>query len=193
VALGNALALKGGPTVTLGIVSARGRTVRTESGDLYDMIQTDAAINDGNSGGPLVNLDGEVVGISSAILRQAQGIGFAVSSSVATPIIDSLIRHGRVVRPLIGLSGVDVTPARTHRFQLNTTEGIIVTRMSKNGPAYKAGIRAGDVITKIDGISTPDMAAFLSLLWSYDVGDMVDVVYIRNNQTAVTSMELVER
>ena len=117
VALGNALALKGGPTVTLGIVSARGRTADTDRGVLYDMIQTDAAINSGNSGGPLVNMSGDVIGVNTAILRQAQGIGFAASSAVVVPVIESLIENGRAVRPLIGLSADDVTPARAH--QLN--------------------------------------------------------------------------
>ena len=194
VALGNALALKGGPTVTLGIVSARGRTIIPERGPtLYDLIQTDAAINEGNSGGPLINLDGEVVGISTATLRRAQGIGFAVSSSVAGPIIDSLIEHGRVVRPLIGLTGADVTPARANQLNLNVTEGIIVTLASANGPAHNSGIRVGDVITKIDGTPTPDMARFLTLLWTYNVGDIVQVEYVSNRQTHVTSVELAER
>lgn len=194
VALGNALALKGGPTVTLGIVSARGRTIIPERGPtLYDLIQTDAAINEGNSGGPLINLDGEVVGISTATLRRAQGIGFAVSSSVAGPIIDSLIEHGRVVRPLIGLTGADVTPARANQLNLNVTEGIIVTLASTNGPAHNSGIRVGDVITKIDGTPTPDMARFLTLLWTYNVGDIVQVEYVSNRQTHVTSVELAER
>ena len=193
VAMGNALALRGGPTVTLGIVSARGRTVVTDRGPLYDMIQTDAAINDGNSGGPLVNLDGEVVGINTAILREAQGIGFAVSSTVASPIIDSLIEHGRVVRPLIGLTGIDVTPAGANRLNLTVDEGIIVTRMSRDGPAFKAGIRVGDVIVKIDGIPTPDMPSFLTLLWTYEVGDSVLVEYVSNSQTVTTVVDLVER
>ena len=193
VALGNALALKGGPTVTLGIISARGRTVNTERAPLYDMIQTDAAINDGNSGGPLVNLRGEVIGINTAIVRQAQGIGFAVSSVVASPIIDSLVEHGRVVRPLIGLTGGDVTPARANELNLNVTEGIIVMRISPEGPAYEAGIRSQDVIVSVDGIPTPDMARFLTLLWTYDVGDEVEVEYIRDNKTSVTSIILVQR
>ena len=193
VALGNALALKGGPTVTLGIVSARGRTITTDRGILYDMIQTDAAINDGNSGGPVVNLNGEVIGISTAIFRQAQGIGFAVSSSVAMPIIDSLIEYGRVVRPLIGLTGADVTPARANRLNLRVDEGIIVTRMSRDGPAFKAGIRVGDIIIKMDGIPTPDMARFLTLLWTYQVDDEMQVEYISNGEFKVASVMLTER
>ena len=193
VALGNALALKGGPTVTLGIVSARGRTLSTERGDLYDLIQTDAAINDGNSGGPLINLQGEVIGINTAIIRRAQGIGFAISSTAAQPIINSLIEHGRVVRPLIGLTGADVTPARANQLGLNVDEGIIVTRMTLDGPAYEGGIRVGDVITKLNDIPTPDMAEFLTLLWTFEIGQEIQVEYVHENETQVTSVTLAER
>ena len=191
--IGNALALKGGPTVTLGIVSALGRTITTEQGAFYDLIQTDAAINDGNSGGPLVNLDGEVVGINQAILRQARGMGFAISASVAAPVLESLIENGHVVRPLIGLTGQDVTAAIANELNLVVTQGIIVTSMSRDGPAYRAGIRVGDVVTKLDDIPTPDMADFLGLLWSYDIGDQVNVEYLHENQTLTTTVELDER
>ncbi len=193
VTLGNALALKGGPTVTLGIVSARGRTVSTERGALYDMIQTDAAINDGNSGGPLVNLKGEVIGINTAILRQAQGIGFAISSSVAGPIIESLIEHKSVVRPLIGLTGADVTPARANQLNLGVRDGIIVTRLSPNGPAASAGINVGDVITRVNDIPTPDMARFLTLLWTFEVGQVVHVEFISQGEALTTTITLTER
>ena len=193
IAVGNALALKGGPTVTLGIISARGRTVRTEQGDLYDMIQTDAAINDGNSGGPLVNLSGEVIGINTAILRDAQGIGFAISSESAVPIINSLVEFGRVVRPLIGLNGADVTPAIANRFSFNVTDGIVITRLGRGGPAFEAGLQVGDVITKLDGIPTPDMSSFLRLLWSYSVAEAVQVEYIRDNRVFETSVMLATR
>ena len=194
LALGNALALKGGPSVTLGIVSARGRTVITDGAeDLYDMIQTDAAINDGNSGGPLVSLDGEVIGINTAIMRQAQGIGFTVSSNVAMPIIESLIERGRVIRPLIGVGGRDVTPALASRHDLKVNEGYIVTTMTRNGPAYRAGIRPGDVIVSLDRQPTPDAASFLTLLWSREVGDVVDIEYVRGSDTRTTTVELVER
>ena len=94
--IGNALGLRGGPSVTFGVISGVGRTVQTERGDLYDMIQHDAAINQGNSGGPLVSAKGEVIGINTAVYSGAQGIGFAVSSSVAQPIIHSLIKDGKV-------------------------------------------------------------------------------------------------
>lgn len=193
IAVGNALALKGGPTVTLGIVSARGRTANTDHGTLYDMIQTDAAINNGNSGGPLMDMNGKVIGVTTAILRQAQGIGFAVSSDVVTPIINSLIENGRVIRPLIGISGDDVTPIRSHQLGLLVSDGIIVTRIIQDGPAYVSGIRLGDVITKLNDIPTPDMATFLSLLWTYQVGDTVIAEYVRGSDTFVTSVDLGER
>ena len=193
VAVGNALALKGGPTVTLGIVSARGRTVRTEREPLYDMIQTDAAINDGNSGGPLVDMDGDVIGISTAVERRAQGIGFAISSETALPIIDSLIEHGRVVRPLMGMNGEDVTAAIANRLDLNVDEGVVITRISRAGPAFNAGLQVGDVVISMDGIPTSDMGGFLTLLWSYEVGDSVQVNYMRDNKQFETSVDLVER
>ena len=193
VAVGNALALKGGPTVTMGIISAKGRTVRTGRGDLYDMFQTDAAINDGNSGGPLVNLEGEVIGISTAMLKEAQGIGFAISSNAAIPIIESLIEHGRVMRPLIGLSGNDVTPAIANRFNYNVDDGVVVTRLGRGGPADVAGLAGGDVITKLDGIPTPDMARFLTLLWSYSAGDTIKIEFLRKNRLGETNVDLVER
>ena len=193
VAVGNALALKGGPTVTLGIVSARGRTVRTEREPLYDMIQTDAAINDGNSGGPLVNMNGKVIGISTAVERRAQGIGFAISSETAIPIIDNLIEHGRVVRPLMGMNGEDVTAAIANRLSLNVQDGVIVTRISRAGPAFNAGLQVGDVIVSLDGIPVSDMGEFLTLLWSFEVGDSVQVNYLRDDKHFETSVELMER
>ena len=190
--MGNALALKGGPTVTLGIVSGLGRTIRTDQypGSFYDLIQTDAAINNGNSGGPLVNLAGEVVGINQATFKEAQGISFAISASAAQPVIESLIEYGKVVRPKIGIDGIDVTPYRVARFSLPVNEGIIVTNVSRDGPAFSAGIRAGDIIASIDGVPTADMATFLGLLWSYTVGDEITVDYVRDGQPMVVKLAL---
>lgn len=193
VALGNALSLKGGPTVTLGIISALGRTVPTERGSLYHMIQTDAAINKGNSGGPLVSLDGKVIGISTAMLGQAQGIGFAVSSETALPVIASLIEHGEVVRPSMEVSVEDVTPAISNRLGLNVKEGVIITRIAQRGAAFNAGLQVGDVVTDLDGIPTKSVSDFLTLLWSYEVGDSVEVSYLRSNKLFEASVELAER
>jgi S1-C subfamily serine protease len=157
------------------------------------MIQTDAAINTGSSGGPLVNLKGEVVGVNQALLPRAQGVGFAQSAAAAKRIIDSLVEHGRVMRPLIGLTGADVTPAIANELDLKVEQGIIVTYMSETGPAYRAGIRVRDVITDLDGVSTPDMASFLTLLWTYNVGDRIQVDYLHDNEERTASVELAER
>ena len=189
VAVGNAAGLRGGPTVTLGIVSGRGRTIPTELGHLFDMIQTDAAINIGNSGGPLIDLAGNVVGINTAIMHQAQGIGFAVSSSVAVPILDELIDSGRYIRPLIGMTGMDVTPA----LGLGIDDGVLIATAPYGGPAHRAGIRAGDVIIALDGEPTPDMAAFLSALWARDPGDEVSVTYLSGEEVLTVTVTLEER
>ena len=136
IAMGNALALPGGPTVTLGIVSALGRTIETPEGlTFYDLIQTDAELNDGSSGGPLLNIDGEVVGINQAILRQGRGMGFAISAPGARQVIDSLIEHGYVIRPAIGFNGYTVTSAVAHELNLPINRGVLVPRISVLGPA----------------------------------------------------------
>lgn len=191
--IGNALGLKGGPTVTLGIISGLGRTIRTERGDLYNMIQTDAAINKGNSGGPLIDMDGEVIGINTAVYGGAQGVGFAVSSGVAKPIINSLIENGKVIRPLIGLSGMTNTPELSDRFGLGTSKGILITQIAPEKPAYNAGLIAGDVITALNDQQTDDMADFLTILWSYTVGETVKVDYISDQRPQSTSVTLMER
>ena len=193
MSVGNALALKGGPTVTLGIVSALGRTIFAQDQEFYDLIQTDAAINDGDSGGPLVNLDGDVVGVNQAILRRAQGMGFAVSASVAGPVIESLIDHGRVIRPEIGFNARTLSPAIANELNLRVSEGVIVTFIPSGGPAHDAGIRLGDVIVTIDGNPTPDVATWFGLLWSHKVGDQIQVEYLHNNRIITATVTLTER
>ena len=191
--IGNALALKGGPTVTLGIISALGRTVATQGGSkYYGLIQTDAAINQGNSGGPLINLNGDVIGINTAILRQAQGIAFATTSSIAKPVVDSLVLNGRVIRPFIGLSAHNITPALSNELDLSINEGLFITMLLHNSPADRAGIKTGDVLIKIDDHPLTDIGSWFNLMWSYNVGDKVTVSYIRNNQISETIVELSE-
>jgi S1-C subfamily serine protease len=141
-------------TITSGVVSAMGRTLRTDSGRLVDdVIQTDAALNPGNSGGPLITSQGEVIGVNTAIIYPAQGICFAIPSSVAQSIASKLIKDGRIRRGYIGVVGQDVTPDSyvVKTFGLQCDKGVLVVRVEKEGPADKAGLLNGDVIVSLDG------------------------------------------
>lgn len=194
VAIGNALALEGGPTVTAGVVSATGRSILLESGvTLHDMIQTDAAINPGNSGGPLINLNGEVVGINTAIASQAQGIGFSISTSTAKAIIRDLIDKGRVVRPAIGITGDSVTAVIKEQYNLSVDKGVVVATVAPGSGAEKSGLRPGDVITKLAGQEVDSIPKLQYILWQYNVGDEIEVTFVRDNKERTLKVKLVER
>lgn len=152
VAVGNPLGFES--TVTAGVVSAVGRSMRARSGRLIeDIIQTDAALNPGNSGGPLVSSRGEVVGINTAIIAGAQGICFAVSSNTAQYVLGELIRHGRVRRAYLGLGVEQMTVPRglALRFGIVARTGVRVSSVEPEGPARAAGLREGDIILALDG------------------------------------------
>ena len=185
--------LKGGPTVTIGIISGLKRTITTSIGQSHGLIQTDAAINEGNSGGPLINLNGEVVGINQATVRGAQGIGFAIESNVANKILESLIETGKVIRPFFGISGQDFTKAIANELGIKHYEGIIVTTTTSNGPASESGIKPGDIITKLNDIQTPDMNKFLGALWKLSPGDKISVEFYRNQTKNIVTLTLIER
>jgi serine protease Do len=150
IAVGNALGLdETSPTVSVGIVSALGRTIETDQAVLEDLIQTDAAINAGNSGGPLLNAAGEVIGINTAIASGAQNIGFSISiNSVAEEIAQALSGVGV---PFIGVTTVENSEELAARYRLGSAEGLIVTSVLPTGPADKAGISPGDIILEVDG------------------------------------------
>ena len=150
IAIGYPLGLLGEPTVTLGVVSAISRSIRTPVGVLEGLIQTDAAINPGNSGGPLLNLDGEVVGMNTAIIAGAQGIGFAVPINLVKLTIDEILRFGKVIRPRLGIYGVDLSKPMAKYFRIPAERGVLVVGVLPGSPADDAGIRQGDVITAID-------------------------------------------
>jgi S1-C subfamily serine protease len=144
VAIGNPLALKGGSTVTVGVVSALDRSVLTPDGEtLYDLIQTDAAINPGNSGGPLVDLSGRVIGINVAIAPSAQAISYAIS-------MESMIVRGSIYRPDLGFTPVTVTPSIMATFGLDGDRGVLVLQVDHAKPASAGGIQNGDIITAVD-------------------------------------------
>ena len=191
VAVGIALALPGGPTWTLGVVSNLGRSIQLSSGVvLNDIIQTDAAINAGNSGGPLINLSGQVVGINVAIASGAENIGFAISTNTAIPIVQSLIAEGRVVRPWLGVTTSTVTSTIQHYYNLATSSGALITAVAAGSPASEAGLRAGDVIVRMDGQEIGTAAELLSAIAAHSIGDQLEIIYYRGSTLNVASATL---
>ncbi len=178
-------------TVTSGVVSALGRTLDVGSGTAYEqMIQTDAAINHGNSGGPLVNMSGQVVGITTAIVRGsnsssdvAEGLGFAIPSKTVSDITAQLISKGKVERPSLGVRWQLVTPDIAQANNLPMQWGAYIQRVSAGSTADLAGVQAGDIITKIGTETLGDSSAFSNLLNHHKVGDNVTIEVWRNGQT----------
>ncbi len=161
IAIGNPLALKGGSTVTVGVISALDRSVLTPEGEtLYDLLQTDAAINPGNSGGPLVDRFGQVVGINVAIAPSAQAISYAIAIEAITPHIESMIARGSVSRPDLGLIPVTITPSIAASFDLESDRGILALQVDPSKAAGQAGLQSGDVVTAIDNRPLYNMGDF---------------------------------
>lgn len=152
IVIGNPLGfMLGGPTVTVGVISAVKRKIRTEAGYIEDLIQTDAPINPGNSGGPLLNTDGEVIGISTAIIPYAQGIGFAIPINIVKDALEQLLRYGRVIKPWLGIYGVTISPQLSEYYGLPASKGALVVDIAPDSPAEEARILRGDIIISIDG------------------------------------------
>ena len=185
-------------TVTFGVVSALGRTLDVENGSAYEkMIQTDAAINHGNSGGPLVNMSGQVIGITTAIVRGsdttsdvAEGLGFAIPSRTVSEITAQLISTGRVDRPYMGVRWQSITPEIARANGLPMQWGAYIQRVGAGSTADLAGVRAGDIITKIGDEELSDSNAFLNLLNHHEVGENVTIEVWRNGQTLTLSAVL---
>ncbi|HVL05843.1 MAG TPA: trypsin-like peptidase domain-containing protein [Acidimicrobiales bacterium] len=189
VAIGHALALPGGPTVTTGIVSALDRSIGNGNDRLEHLIQTDAAINPGNSGGPLANIAGEVVGMNTAVIQQAAGgvgaqnLGFAIASDTLVPLLEDLRRGGRgQSRAFLGVSTYPVNPDVRQRFGLSASEGALVVDVTVGSPADAAGLRAGDVITALGDrrISSPEDLS--GAVRAHRPGDRVELRWQRGPQ-----------
>jgi serine protease Do len=192
VAVGNALALPGGPSWTTGVVSNLGRSIEEENGVvLNDIIQTDAAINPGNSGGPLLDAAGQVVGINVAIASNAENIGFAISTDTIIPVVESLIAEGKVIRPWLGVSVMTVTPTIQEYYNLAVDAGALIVSVSSSSPASKVGLRAGDVITEMDAEDITTGTQLSLDIASHQIGDQVEIVYYRGNvrQTVTATLE----
>jgi serine protease Do len=182
VAIGNPFGLGG--TVTAGIISARNRDINLTRYD--DFIQTDASINQGNSGGPLFNLNGEVVGINTAIIAPGQagsiGIGFAIPSNAASNVIDQLIKFGETRRGWLGVRIQEVTPEIAEVKKLDNTEGALVASVGQNSPAEKAGLKTGDIILEFDGKKIITMRTLPKVVAGTKVGKRVVLKIWRNNK-----------
>jgi len=181
VAIGNPFGL--GSTVTAGIVSAKGRVIG--AGPYDDFIQTDASINFGNSGGPLFNLDGEVIGINTAIYTQSGGnvgIGFAIPINIAKSVMSQLKEKGKVTRGWLGVLIQMVTPEIKEKFGLKKEQGALIAEVTKGSPAERAGLERGDVIVSFDGKKVKDMSTLPPMVATIPVGIEVEVTVIRKGQ-----------
>ena len=192
VAIGNPFDV--GITVTAGIVSAKGRFFRG-GGNYDDFIQTDASINPGNSGGPLFNTDGQVIGINTLIYTRTganNGIGFAIPINLARTVVEQLKTHGRVVRGWLGVEIQEVTADLAQSFGLAKPEGALVAGVDKSGPAYKAGIQRGDIITKFNGREVEDEHSLPTLVAQTPINKTVDVVLLRNGKPQTVQVTVAE-
>jgi serine protease Do len=181
-AIGNPFGLN--QTVTMGIISAVGRA-NVGIADYEDFIQTDAAINPGNSGGAMINARGELIGINTAILSRTggyQGIGFAVPSSMARQVIDSLVKYKKVVRGWLGVSIQEVTSDLAEEFSVKDLKGALVSGVMKGSPAEKAGIRQGDVILQFNGKTVEDTGHLRNMVSQTPVGSRVKVAVLRQKK-----------
>jgi serine protease Do len=191
--VGNALALPGGPTWTSGVISNLGRSIEEDTGVvLNDIIQTDAAINAGNSGGPLLDTAGQVVGINVAIASNAENIGFAISTDTAIPVVQSLITEGKVVRPWLGVAVTTVTSTIQQYYNLSVNAGALITSLTSGSPADKAGLKPGDVITKIDDEDINTAAELTTAIGSHQIGDQVEIIYYHGSVQKVANATLEE-
>jgi serine protease Do len=193
VAIGNSLGM--GISATAGIVSAKGVSLSVSEGQTQeDLIQTDAAINPGNSGGPLVNMAGEVIGINSIKIAQVgvEGMGYAISSNTARPIIQQLVQKGYVVRPWLGVGLYTVDQYAVMRYGLAVEEGTLVTEVATDSPAAEAGIQAGDVITSFEGEDITSADDLVQAIHASDIGQRVEIIFWRGNTQNTTYATLVE-
>ena len=191
LAIGNPFGLGG--TVTAGIVSARGRDIG--NGPYDDFIQTDASINRGNSGGPLFNIAGEVIGINTAIYSQSGGsvgIGFAISSNLASRVASQLVEFGQTRRGWLGVFIQEVTPDIAESLGLKDAGGALVSSTNENSPAAKGGVQPGDVILKFDGKVIDKMRDLPRIVAETDIGTKVDVELFRQGKKKTVQVTLGE-
>jgi len=194
VAIGNPLGFES--TVTAGVVSALGRSIRSVSGrTIEDVIQTDAALNPGNSGGPLVSSSAEVIGINTAIISGAQGICFAVASNTAQFVLSEIIRHGYVRRAYIGVAGQTAPVPRRHAVVagVDNKMGALLAQVEPDGPAARAGLLPGDVVIKLDGVEINGVDDLIRVLDRDRIGRTLEMDVLRLGRRRAIAIHPIER
>lgn len=180
IAIGNPYGLD--HTVTVGVISAKGRPIDIEDRHYKNLLQTDASINPGNSGGPLLSLKGEVIGINTAVNAQAQGIGFAIPSNTVKSVLDELISKGKVVRPWLGVQVQQVDSKWADYLGLSKTEGALVVGVVSGSPADRAGISRGDVVLEIGGIKIKTPEELVAAIKEQRIGSQTEVLLWREGK-----------
>ena len=194
VAIGNPLGIEFARTVTAGVISALNRTITVDE-QQFKLIQTDAAINPGNSGGALVNSKGQVIGINTLkipVQRGVEGMGFAIPINTVRPIVDDLVKHGRVVRPGIGIEGGSVNEQVAEYYKLQVDYGVLIAKVIPGGPADKAGVKAGDVITQINGKEIKDFQELRAALEKEKIGQNIELTIARGKEQVKVKLALEE-
>src|SRR5437667_7602621 len=179
LAIGNPLGLPGGPTVTSGVISSLRRNLSLGPGDGLPVIQTDAAVNPGNSGGPLVDLQGKVVAINTVTIPYAEGIGFAIPANTALKIAREILQQGRVQRTWLGVSGYDVNRRLAAYYGLTVSRGVFVGEVNEEAPAAAAGVEVGDVIVSVGDKPVAAVGDLVDAIREKKIGDAVDIEVIR--------------
>lgn len=191
IAIGNPLGLEFQRTVTSGIISGLHRSIQVDRYNLIeDLIQTDASINEGNSGGPLLNSKGEVIGINTAKIKTAEGLGFAIPINMVKPIIEQVVKEGTYKTVFLGITGIEVELyERQLGVELKADNGVIVVEVVPNSPASKGDLRTGDIITKIDDQEIQNMNQLKKSLYKYKKGDKAKLSIIRNGKEEQMEIE----
>jgi serine protease Do len=190
IAIGNPLGMNFAGTVTSGVVSAVNREVTSNDGTQYVLIQTDAAINSGNSGGALINMNGEVIGVNTMKISSTgiEGMGFSIPINQAKPIIEQLIQNQEVVRPTIGITGVNVTQDAADSYGM--VVGIMVKSVGTGSAAEKAGIKTGDIITAFNGTKVETIEELTRLKNQMKIGDTVEMAVSRQGSEVMLQVTL---
>lgn len=182
-----------GPTVTVGVVSARERTLQTRGGVIGGLLQTDAPINPGNSGGPLLNTAGEVIGINTAIIPDAQGIGFAVPANELRRVVEQAVTYGRVLHPWIGVQGATLTPALAQELGLHRPRGVVIVQVEPGSPASVSGLGEADVLLRAEGADLASVEALRQLIARRGSGTSLRLEVARNGSVRTVRVPIVER